>query len=59
MNCQKDKYYVITYMWNIKYEPNELTFEIDTGSRSYRRDWWLPSRRRLGEGWIGILDLGH
>ena len=29
---EKDKYCDITYMWNLKYDPNELIYETETDS---------------------------
>ena len=29
---EKDKYCDITYMWNLKYDPNEIICEIETDS---------------------------
>ena len=42
--------YDIIYMWNPKYDTNELTYETET-------DLWLPRGMGLGEGWIGSLGL--
>ena len=36
--------YVITYMWNLKYDTNELIYKTETGSQ--RRDLWF-------QGWVG------
>ena len=36
----------ITYMWNLKYDTNELIYETD----SQRTDLWLSRRRRTGGG---------
>ena len=44
----------ITYMWNLKYDRNELINE--TGSQTYRRHPWLPIGKG-GKGWIGSLKL--
>ena len=38
--------YDITYMWNLKYDTNELICETD----SQRTDLWLSRRRRTGRG---------
>ena len=48
--------YDITYMWNLKYDTNELIYETDTDSQIQRTDLWLL-RRRAREGWIGSLGL--
>ena len=34
-------------MWNLKYETNELIYEIETDSQTQRTDLWLP------RGWGG------
>ena len=39
--------YDITYMWNLKYDTNELIYETETGSQTQRTDLWLP---RAGGG---------
>ena len=36
-------------MWNLKYETNELIYEIETDSQTQRTDLWLP-RGRWGRG---------
>ena len=48
--------YDITYMWNLKYDTNELIYETENNSQTQRTDLWLPRGRAVGEGWIG--DLG-
>ena len=34
--------YDITYMWNLKYDTNELIYEKETDSQTQRTDLWLP-----------------
>ena len=46
----------ITYMWNLKYDTNELIYETETDSQVQRTDLWLP-RGWEGEGWIRSLGL--
>ena len=45
-------------MWNLKYDTNELTYEIETDSQTQRIDLWLP--RGMGV-WrrdrLGVWDL--
>ena len=43
-------------MWNLKYDTNELIYERETDSQTYRTDLWLPRGRGVGEGRIGIWD---
>ena len=38
---EKDKY-CITYMWNLKYDTNELIYKTETDSQTQRTDFWLP-----------------
>ena len=45
----------ITYMWNLKYDTNELIYKTETDSQ--RTDLWLPRGRGMGEGWSGSLGL--
>ena len=47
--------YNITYMWNLKYDTNELIYETKTDSQ--RTDLWLPRGRGVREGWIGSMGL--
>ena len=40
-------------MWNLKYDTNELIYETETDSQTYRTDLWLPrggGRERDGVG---------
>ena len=41
--------YGITYMWNINYDTNELTYETEKDSHTQRTDLWLQG---------GGTDLG-
>ena len=50
---QKDKYHDITYMWNLKYDTNEPTYETETESCAQRTDERLSGGKGLGEGWVG------
>ena len=46
---EKDKIYGVTYMWNLKYQTNELIYEIEIDSPTWRTDLLL----RGGEGQMG------
>ena len=39
---EKDKYHMITYLWNLKYDANEPIYETDTDSWTKWPDLWLP-----------------
>ena len=53
----KDKYHMISLMWNLKYDTNEHAYERKTDSHIQRTDLWFP-RMGLGEeGKIGSLGL--
>ena len=49
----KGSMWAITYMWTLKHDTNELTYETDSWTQ--RTDLRLP--KGLGEGWIGSLGL--
>ena len=40
--------YDITYIWNLKYNTNEHTYETETHSQTYRTYWSLPRGRETG-----------
>ena len=44
-------------MWSLKYDTNELIYQIETDSQTYTTDLWLPTGRGLREGWSGRLGL--
>ena len=46
---QKEIPYDITYMWNLKYDINELIYETETDSQTQRTNLWLP-RKSAGRG---------
>ena len=48
VNQIKTNTYDITYIWNIKYDTNELIF-------GKKQTLWL-TRGKVREGWIGIQD---
>ena len=47
--------YDIIYIWTLKYNANEHTYETETHRQ--RKQIWLPRGRRSGEGRIGTLGL--
>ena len=51
---EKDKYHDITYMWNLKYDTNELIYEAEIDSQTYRTASWLPRRTGEGRDTVGI-----
>ena len=57
---KKDKYHIISPMWNLKYDTKELIYE--TKSQTCRTDLWLPTGKGMGEGRTGTLgsaDVKH
>ena len=42
--------YDITYMWNLKYDTNELIYKTETDSQTKKTNLWSPK----GEGGGGI-----
>ena len=51
---QKEIPYDITYMWNLKYDINELIYETETDSQIQRSDLWLPGRRGWRKELLGV-----
>ena len=42
----------ITYMWNLKYDTNELMYEVETDSQTSKTNLWLPKGKHGGGGII-------
>ena len=45
--------YDITYMWNVKYDTNELIYKSETDSQTQKINLWLPKgkgRRGINQG---------
>ena len=53
---EKQILYDITYMWNLNYGTNELIYEAETDSQTYRTNMWLPEGA-VWERWTGSLGL--
>ena len=49
--------YDITYMWDLKYDTNELIYKTETDSQTERADMWLPRGRWVEGGRTGRLGL--
>ena len=46
---ERERYHmIITYMWNLQYDTNELI--NDTETDSWGTGWWLPGG--VGRGWM-------
>ena len=52
---EKDKSHEITYMWYLKYDTNELFYEAETDSQTYRTDLWLQGGC-WGRDALGVWD---
>ena len=42
--------YDITYMWNLKYDTNELIYKTETDLHTQKTNLWLPKGKGGGEG---------
>ena len=42
--------YDITYMWNLKYDTNELIYKTETDSQTQKTNLWLPKEKGVGGG---------
>ena len=40
----------ITYMWNLKYDTNELIYKTETDSQTWKTKLWLPKGKGSGGG---------
>ena len=40
--------YDITYMWNLKYDTNELIYKTETDSQTQKTNLWLPKGKEGG-----------
>ena len=49
--------YDITYMWNLKYDRNELSYKTETASQLQITELWLLLGRGGGEEWVESLRL--
>ena len=45
---ERQIWYDITYMWNLKYDTNELIYETEIDSQTWRTDLWLPRGKEGG-----------
>ena len=49
---EKDKYHMISLIWNLTNGTNEPFYRKETNSWAWRTDLWLPSQR--GREWDGL-----
>ena len=48
--------YDLIYMWNLKYDTNELTYEIETDSQTQRTDYGCQGGAGEGMDWEFGID---
>ena len=46
--------YDITYMWNLKYDTNELIYKTETDSQTWKTNLWLPKGKGVDK--LGVWD---
>ena len=51
--------YDTTYMWNLKYDINELIYKTETDSQTQRTELLLPSARGGGSGMDWEFDISR
>ena len=57
---EKGKYHmIITHMWNIKYDINELIYKTETDSQTQKTNLWLPKGKRMGGGINQDFDINR
>ena len=54
---ERQRPYGISYMWNLKYDTDELACKSKSDSWTQRTGWWPPKQRAVGVGWGGRLGL--
>ena len=45
---EKDKYHMISHMWNLIYDTNELIYKTETDSQTQKTNLWLPKGKGGG-----------
>ena len=45
--------YDITYMWDLKYDTNELIYKTEADSQTQKTNLWLPKGKGVG---LGVWD---
>ena len=53
---EKNKYHVISHIWNLIYGTNESIYRKETNSGMWRTDLWLSRER--GREWDGLRVWG-
>ena len=48
--------YDITYMWNLKYDKNELIYNTETDSQTQKTNLWPPKGKGMGRDKLGVWD---
>ena len=51
---EKDKYHVISCIWNLKHDTSEFIYETEMDSQTQRTDLWLPRGRDVGRKGFGV-----
>ena len=46
----------MSYMWNLKYDTNELIYETETDSETQKTNLWLPKGKGDGRDKLGVWD---
>ena len=54
---EKDKYHDITYMWNLKYDTNELIYETRNRLTDIQNSLMVAKEDGRGQGYSGNLRL--
>ena len=54
---EKDKYRMISHIWNPIYGTNEPTYRKETNSWTWRTNSWLPRGKGIGN--LGLVDANY
>ena len=47
---KRQKVHYVTFMWNLKYDTNEVIYKVETSSQMQKTNLWFPK----GKGGAGI-----
>ena len=54
---EKDQYHMISHMWNLKHDTNEITYETETDSQTQRETCGCQGGEEVKKGRMGSLGL--
>ena len=56
---EKNKYYIITCMWNLKNNTIEFIYKTETGLKQNKNLWLTKGEREWGRDKSGVLETNY